>query len=125
MRSLINQPQNQSSQLFGGHRLHCLIVLHHLLHHHLHHVHAFFHHRVVLHHVVTCHLLLWPPLAIPPCWPLPIISGPPMPRIVFMLACMVCMCCCISFWRSFGSVVALSYFICCRISFMFSCIWDI
>src|ERR1035437_806123 len=53
--SLLKQTQNQSSQLFGGHRLHCLIVLHHLLHHHLHHVHASFHHCVVLHHVATCH----------------------------------------------------------------------
>src|SRR5450759_1379021 len=53
--SLLNQTQNQSSQLFDGHRLHCLIVLHHLLHHHLHHVHAFFHHFVVLHHVAACH----------------------------------------------------------------------
>src|ERR1035437_508035 len=44
-----------------------------------------------------------------------------MPRIAFMFSCMVCMCSCISFWRSFGSVVALSYAICCRISFM----WDI
>jgi hypothetical protein len=56
---------------------------------------------------------------------MPIIIGPPMPRIVFMLSCMVCMCSCISFWRSFGSVVALGYPICCCISFMFSCIWNI
>ena len=50
---LPNQTKNESSQLFGGHGLHCLVVLHHLLHHHLHHVHAFFHHRVVLHHVAA------------------------------------------------------------------------
>src|SRR5450759_3275830 len=53
--SLLKQTQNQSSQLFGGHGLHHLVMLHHLLHHHLHHVHAFFHHCVVLHHVATCH----------------------------------------------------------------------
>jgi hypothetical protein len=97
----------------------------HLLHHHLHPVYAFFHHRVVLHHVASCHCFLCPPIAMPPCWPLPIIIGPPVPRIVCMLSCMVCTCSCTGFWRFFGSVVALSYFICCCISFMLSFIWDI
>jgi hypothetical protein len=42
-----------------------------------------------------------------------------------MFSYVVCMCSRISFWRSAGSVVAPSYFICCRISFMFSFILDI
>src|SRR5450759_4292504 len=59
--SLLDQTQNQSSQLFGGHGLHCLIVLHHLLHHHLHHVHAFFHHFMVFRHVTILHTVFLAP----------------------------------------------------------------
>jgi hypothetical protein len=66
-----------------------------------------------------------PPIIIPPGSPPPFIIGPLMVRIAYMLSCIACICSCIGFWRSFGSVVALSYFICCCISFMFSCIWDI
>ena len=48
-----------------------------------------------------------------------------MLRIIAMLSCIVCMCACISFWRSFGLVVAWIVSICDCINVMFVCIWDI
>ena len=42
-----------------------------------------------------------------------------------MFSCMVFICSCISFWRSFVSVVVAILSICCCIFFMFSCICGI